>query len=589
MDEIREGNSTSRPLLLDGGNYGHWKSRMEAFLMSLDMRSNSRALNALFNAVDPNIFKLINTCKSAKDAWDILEVAFEGTSKVKISMLQILTSRFEALQMTENETIVEFNVRVLDIANESDVLGEKMSDSKLGRKVLRSLPSKFNMKKETWAALTSGKEEPTEENKVPKNNDVLAESVVLLIKQKEHEREKGNGFSRPEKYGKGIRCHECEGFGHIQSECATYLKRKKKILVATFLDEEDYSESDDEEFGMALISISTMNDEEAAKVNTQASDQLEPMINKCLTDGLMEKKWKEDQKIILQQQERIQCLVEENQSFLSSIVTLKDELKETKNQLEELFKSVKMLTNGTLKLDDLLGQGRRVDDKRGLASVNYVIKDIKSASVRIDSQNKVFLSGTRLSDNCYHWDAEAFPLSHLPHWKAAQSVLLESKSNKSVSLPSTSHTLELLHIDLMGPMQAESLGGRRVILRPGTTTTSYELWKGRKPNVKHNKMSIPTASTSVNLFETCGSGASVTTCQEALERTANSPDSPKQKIMSPTHIAKNHPSSSIIGDVHSGITTRKKERRNYAKMGSCAKITLCKYNWNQMDLEEQNR
>ncbi|KAA0043140.1 F5J5.1 [Cucumis melo var. makuwa] len=36
--------------------------------------------------------------------------------------------------------------------------------------------------------------------------------------------------------------------------------------------------------------------------------------------------------------------------------------------------------------------------------------------------------------------------------------------------------------------------------------------------------------------------------------------------MPPIHIAKNHPSSSIIGDVHSGITTRKKERIDYAKM-----------------------
>ncbi|KAL0549979.1 hypothetical protein IC582_014474 [Cucumis melo] len=107
---------------------------------------NSRALNTLFNVVDPNIFKLINTCKSAKVAWDILEVAFEGTSKVKISRLQIWTSRFEALQMGEDETIAKFNVRVLDIANESDALGEKMSDSKLVRMVLRSLPSKFNMK-----------------------------------------------------------------------------------------------------------------------------------------------------------------------------------------------------------------------------------------------------------------------------------------------------------------------------------------------------------------------------------------------------------------------------------------------------------
>ncbi|KAA0056407.1 gag-pol polyprotein [Cucumis melo var. makuwa] len=125
MDEIREGNSTTRLPLVDGGNCGYWKSRMEAFLMSLDMRcwrtiisgwehpteknetgkitrrselkwtseeddavvGNSRALNALFNAVDPNIFKLINNCKLAKVTWDTLEVAFEGISKVKISRL----------------------------------------------------------------------------------------------------------------------------------------------------------------------------------------------------------------------------------------------------------------------------------------------------------------------------------------------------------------------------------------------------------------------------------------------------------------------------------------------------------------------
>ncbi|TYK22567.1 Receptor-like protein 12 [Cucumis melo var. makuwa] len=39
MDGICEGNSTSKPPLLDEENYGYWKSRIEAFLMSLDMRS----------------------------------------------------------------------------------------------------------------------------------------------------------------------------------------------------------------------------------------------------------------------------------------------------------------------------------------------------------------------------------------------------------------------------------------------------------------------------------------------------------------------------------------------------------------------
>ncbi|XP_050945193.1 uncharacterized protein LOC127150728 [Cucumis melo] len=372
----------------------------------------------------PNIFKLSNTCKSAKVEWDTLEVAFEGTSKVKISRLQILTSRFEALQMTEEETIVEFNVRVLDIANELDALGEKMSNSKLVWKLLRSLPSKFNMKvtmieeandlskmkldelfgslrtfelhlgnsasrRKPCLALTSVKEESKKEYRIAKlksqlhkhigsqRNSHEASSTTQprtsssflsgLYRRKDHERnDKDIGSSKIEKSGKGIRCHECEGFGHIQSECATYLKHKKKSLVATLSDEEDYSESDDEEVGMALISITTMNEEEATQVTSQASDQQKSMVDDCLNDSMVQGKWKEDQAIIIQQQERIQCLMEENQSFLSSIVTLKAELNKVKNQFEELTKFVKMLTNWSKKLDDLIGQGKRCNDKRGV-------------------------------------------------------------------------------------------------------------------------------------------------------------------------------------------------------------------------------
>ena len=33
---------------------------------------NNKALNALFNGVGKNMFKLINNCTMAKDAWNIL-------------------------------------------------------------------------------------------------------------------------------------------------------------------------------------------------------------------------------------------------------------------------------------------------------------------------------------------------------------------------------------------------------------------------------------------------------------------------------------------------------------------------------------
>ncbi|KAA0061122.1 gag-pol polyprotein [Cucumis melo var. makuwa] len=221
-------------------------------------------------------------------------------------------------------------------------------------------------RKKTGLALTSVKEESTEEHKVSLNNDSLAESVVLLTKQVKKLKKDYNP-SKFEKNGNGIRCHECEGFGHIQIECAIYLKHKKKSLVATFSDEEDFSESDVEEVGIVLISITNENKEEAENVNAQTIDQQESMLDDSFDESTLKRKWKEDQAIIIHQQERIQCLMEENQSFLSSIVTLKTELKEAKNQFEELTKYVKMLTNGTKKLDDLIGQGKRYDDKRGLS------------------------------------------------------------------------------------------------------------------------------------------------------------------------------------------------------------------------------
>lgn len=42
--------------------------------------------------------------------------------------------------MFDDESIVEFNVHVLDIANEAFSLREKISDTKHVRKVLQSLP-----------------------------------------------------------------------------------------------------------------------------------------------------------------------------------------------------------------------------------------------------------------------------------------------------------------------------------------------------------------------------------------------------------------------------------------------------------------
>ena len=97
---------------------------------------NYKALNALFNGVDKNMFRLIKQCIVAKDAWEILKTTHEGTTKVKSARLQLLTTKFENLKMLEDESIHDYHLNILDIANAFDSL----------RKILRSLPKRFDMK-----------------------------------------------------------------------------------------------------------------------------------------------------------------------------------------------------------------------------------------------------------------------------------------------------------------------------------------------------------------------------------------------------------------------------------------------------------
>lgn len=65
---------------------------------------------------------------------------------MKNSHLQLGTTKFENMKMLEEETTNDFYVRVRDLSNESQSLGESMSDAKLVKKILRSLPQKVQDK-----------------------------------------------------------------------------------------------------------------------------------------------------------------------------------------------------------------------------------------------------------------------------------------------------------------------------------------------------------------------------------------------------------------------------------------------------------
>ncbi|XP_019164471.1 PREDICTED: uncharacterized protein LOC109160643 [Ipomoea nil] len=114
-----------------------------------------------------------------------------------------------------------------------------------------------------------------------------------------------------------MQCRECEGFGHIQSECSTYLKRKKAMPMATLSDDEEETVN------------KSLNDD-----LKQRDDQLKKLSTELFL--------KED--LITQIRSRDGKLIKE---------------------LENIKKKIKMMDT-TSTLDKILDSGRNPNDKKGL-------------------------------------------------------------------------------------------------------------------------------------------------------------------------------------------------------------------------------
>ena len=103
-------------------------------------------MNDLFSFATNEEFTKISSTESAKEAWTILQNTYEGTKVVKDSKLQSLTTSFEEIKMDDDETFDKFYAKLKDIVNLAFNLGKKIPESKIVRKILKSLPEWFHAK-----------------------------------------------------------------------------------------------------------------------------------------------------------------------------------------------------------------------------------------------------------------------------------------------------------------------------------------------------------------------------------------------------------------------------------------------------------
>ncbi|XP_059663438.1 uncharacterized protein LOC132309104 [Cornus florida] len=166
-----EGQATNKALGFSGVNYDSWKIRMEAFLMShsydvwhavvngivvlspenpfeadkITGANDGKAKHVLYYALKQQEFSRVKNCRSAKEMWDSLQAAHEGSTVIKENKIQLYKVQYEACKMEERETVAEYLFRINDIVNMKS-LSEDIKDSDVCKKILRSLTPRFNAK-----------------------------------------------------------------------------------------------------------------------------------------------------------------------------------------------------------------------------------------------------------------------------------------------------------------------------------------------------------------------------------------------------------------------------------------------------------
>ncbi|XP_015078308.1 uncharacterized protein LOC107022115 [Solanum pennellii] len=184
---LEEGRSSTRPPRFNGHFYSWWKFRMHDFLMAEDselwdivldgpfipmieekdgqktrlvpkprkkydeadrkkIEKGYKVKTLLVCGIEPDEFNRVSACEPAKEIWDFLKTAHEGTEQVKESKIDMLTSLYENFKMKEGEIIHEMFTKLSSITNELRSLGEPISMSKQVRKVLRILPKSWESK-----------------------------------------------------------------------------------------------------------------------------------------------------------------------------------------------------------------------------------------------------------------------------------------------------------------------------------------------------------------------------------------------------------------------------------------------------------
>jgi len=74
------------------------------------MENNAKVKKLLYFGLGPDEYTRISECESAKEIWDALQIAHEGTNQVKQSRIELLMRKYELFEMGDRETVMDMYI-----------------------------------------------------------------------------------------------------------------------------------------------------------------------------------------------------------------------------------------------------------------------------------------------------------------------------------------------------------------------------------------------------------------------------------------------------------------------------------------------
>ncbi|GAU30667.1 hypothetical protein TSUD_31390 [Trifolium subterraneum] len=254
------------------GHYEHWAMLMENLLRSKELwglieagaPANANAdqqqpaaasklqdlkvKNYLFQSIERSILETILDRDTTRDIWEAMRRKYQGSTKVKRAQLQALRREFEVLAMKDNESVNDYFGRTLAIANHMSAQGERLEQVTVVEKILRSMPSKYNYvvcSIEQSSNVTTLSIDELQSNLIVQEQRMKAHqgiSEVQALKITNPGRGNGRGRGRNSTNasrgcGRGrlskehVECFKCHKLGHYQSECPDWEGDDSRMVV----------------------------------------------------------------------------------------------------------------------------------------------------------------------------------------------------------------------------------------------------------------------------------------------------------------------------------------------------------------------